>query len=352
MNAHTCTSKLGLLACLALSACGREAQSEHPIHESRHREAVAFNTHLTKALAPEFSLSDLSTSHPNVVRPVAEYEGTRTVAFSADFYFGSYFAKRALAQNLPPAVQLLVLGGVYNSWNATATDLGIPASRMTFQTTSDPGISDGGFWFRDAGPIALWGQAASGGAAVRAAMDTRNWKGFEPDSWLDPLLGALRIVPAPEVNYEFEGGNFMADTKGNCFLIDKAIPDAYFTYHFGCKTVTKLPCIKGICHLDESAKLLSDTDVVTDLDEYVPVFAGLGYTVHKLPRPAGTYETYVNSLLVNGTAFVPVFAEATDAQALAVYQSLGFKTVPLESRELSNHGQGSVHCITQTYPAL
>jgi agmatine/peptidylarginine deiminase len=49
---------------------------------------------------------------------------------------------------------------------------------------------------------------------------------------------------------------------------------------------------------------------------------------------------------------VPVFGRSTDAQALAVYQSLGLKASGADSKALSNQGQGSVHCITMTYPKV
>jgi agmatine/peptidylarginine deiminase len=71
-----------------------------------------------------------------------------------------------------------------------------------------------------------------------------------------------------------------------------------------------------------------------------------------LPKPSGPYETYVNSLLMNDQIIVPVFNRASDAQALAVYERLGLKASGADSRALSNQGQGSVHCITMTYPKV
>jgi len=82
------------------------------------------------------------------------------------------------------------------------------------------------------------------------------------------------------------------------------------------------------------------------------VLQGKGFTVHMLPKPSGPYETYVNSLIMNDQVIVPVFGRSTDAQALAVYQSLGLKASGADSKALSNQGQGSVHCITMTYPKV
>jgi len=55
-------------------------------------------------------------------------------------------------------------------------------------------------------------------------------------------------------------------------------------------------------------------------------------------------------LLVNGTVFMPSFSEPTDVEAARIYQDLGFKVVNLPSKTLSNRGQGSIHCVTMTYP--
>ena len=81
-----------------------------------------------------------------------------------------------------------------------------------------------------------------------------------------------------------------------------------------------------------------------------PIHENAGYEVHLLPRPNGAYETYVNSLLINGTLFLPVFANSNDDKAIAIYQSLGLKVIPINSTQLSKM-QGSIHCMTMNYPA-
>jgi agmatine/peptidylarginine deiminase len=69
-----------------------------------------------------------------------------------------------------------------------------------------------------------------------------------------------------------------------------------------------------------------------------------------LPRAKRDYETYVNSLIINGTVWVPIYQQKTDAEALKVYKDLGFKVIAADSSLLSNEGAGSIHCITMTYP--
>jgi agmatine/peptidylarginine deiminase len=74
--------------------------------------------------------------------------------------------------------------------------------------------------------------------------------------------------------------------------------------------------------------------------------------VIKVPRPEQPYETYVNSLYVNGTLFLPTFQESGDTEAVALYESFGYKVISLDSKELSNQGLGSIHCITMAYPPV
>ena len=44
--------------------------------------------------------------------------------------------------------------------------------------------------------------------------------------------------------------------------------------------------------------------------------------------------------------------EKTDAEVVAAYKQAGFKTVPIDTSVLSNDGDGSLHCITMTYPKV
>ena len=144
----------------------------------------------------------------------------------------------------------------------------------------------------------------------------------------------------------------MPNKLGDCLTVERtSLPtDDIFKNLYGCKKIIRLPFVKGIGHMDESAKFLSDKIVLTDTPQYVEVLKKAGFEVHMLPRPNGTFETYVNSLLINGVLFLPVFGQTQDAQAIAIYESFGLKVVPIRSNSLSNIGMGSLHCITMNYP--
>ena len=133
-----------------------------------------------------------------------------------------------------------------------------------------------------------------------------------------------------------------------------AIPDDLFKTTYGCKTLTRFKHLKGIGHADEVVKFMTDDIVLTDTEEYVDALKKAGFTVNLLPEPDQAYETYINSLIVNDTIYVPVFGENNDQKALDIYKSLnlGLKIIPINSRELSTQGQGSIHCITMNYPPM
>ena len=154
----------------------------------------------------------------------------------------------------------------------------------------------------------------------------------------------------------FRGRQFQANTKGDCVIVNNdrhaKIPNEIFAGYYGCKQLIRLPFIDGIGHVDERARFINDTTLVTDTPSYKDTLTGKGFTVHMLPRASRPFETYVNSLIMNGKVVVPVFKQATDAAALAVYEGLGLKAAGGDSVSLSNTGQGSVHCITMTYPKV
>jgi len=317
------------------------------------RAEVQTFEHYNESLIERFNSLKFTGVHPHVSRPFAEYEPTSLVVFNGDIGSDDVRAiKTQIARYLPSDVSLLVLAWNDVSKRLAEESFGRFIDPHRFQVDVHEGSnSTGAFWFRDSGPIPLWGLTDSRDL-TRAAMDVRNWHGYEPDSWFSPLIDAIYIDPKPSNWLSFQGGNFMADTKGNCFAIVGQMYEQYFSYFYGCKTLTALPYAHGIGHVDEVAKLLSDDLVVTDVPEYVPIFEAMGYAVRLLPRPEMSYGTYINSLIVNGTVFLPIYQEATDQEVIKVYESAGFKVVPLDSRRLSSTGHGTIHCITMSYPKI
>jgi hypothetical protein len=183
-------------------------------------------------------------------------------------------------------------------------------------------------------------------------VDAKYYHFFEADEVVSELFGADLV----QHNYYHEGGNFLANNRGECLVVnnDRAIqiPDEVFLLKYGCKKTIRFPHTKGIGHIDETVKLINDDLALTDDKEYADILRANGFQVMMVPRPELEYETYVNSLYVNGTLFLPTFQEAGDAEAVALYESFGYKVVSLNSKQLSNNGLGSIHCITMAYPPV
>lgn len=281
-----------------------------------------------------------------VLRPFADYEDIGYVIMAAADGHGADDLKRDLARHLPPDVSLVLYGpsSKPDDRQKILDDYGrfLPGDRLVYVTLPK---SKDGFWSRDSLPLPLLD--AHGGLVL---ADARYWSGFEPDARIGELFAA-RVLSHRQ---QFEGGNFMANHLGDCFVVHTKptgkIPEAMFASHYGCRSLTRLPKRGGIGHIDERARFVSALTVVTDTPEYEPAFAARGLRVVRLPRPPGKYETYVNALFVNRVAFVPQYGRESDAEAARVYRDLGFAVVGLDSRTLSARGKGSLHCIAMTYP--
>ena len=50
-----------------------------------------------------------------------------------------------------------------------------------------------------------------------------------------------------------------------------------------------------------------------------------------------------------GTALAPL-QEDDDAVVLDAYRGTGYRVVPIDSRDISDDGHGSIHCLTMAYP--
>lgn len=293
------------------------------------------------------------------IKPFHEWDQTSFIVMSDDDFYGiAKDMKKIIAQNLPEDVTLIVYtqssNKNYHKQLAETYSKYIESNRLKILQVPPSGSND--FWSRDNTPVPIW---MDGKAAL---VDAQYYYNFEPDDFLKQVFG----VDMLSHNYFYEGGNFMANSKGDCLVVNRkrsypggvsdtaAIPDNIFESKYGCKTLTRFKHLKGIGHADEVVKFMTDDIVLTDTAEYVETLENAGFTVYLLPEPDYAYETYINSLIVNNVIYVPVFGESGDQKALETYESLnlGYKIVPINSRKLSTQGQGSIHCITMNYPLM
>jgi hypothetical protein len=155
--------------------------------------------------------------------------------------------------------------------------------------------------------------------------------------------------------FTFVGGNILADDDGNCFVVDSSrrfgLKKEDFQSAFGCTEVHFMPFVAGIGDVDEVMKPLPGGKMLTNDEGYKETLTNLGYEVVMLPKLGG-FRTYANSLVVKGTVFMPTYGVSDDSKAAAVYESLGYKVVPIRSNYLSDQLSGSIHCQTMAYPKM
>ncbi|HBA59234.1 MAG TPA: hypothetical protein DCZ92_00130 [Elusimicrobia bacterium] len=324
-----------------------KAQNPVPAHgytPGQRQEMADHNATLQKTFVKGLSLDRAEDKY----RPYADYEAPGYLIMSSEFNFDSRQPKLEMASKLPADGTLVI----FTDYNDAGTKEGIlrayegvvPRARIKVITLPR---ARQGFWARDGIPVPVIDKSNK-----LAVIDAVYGHGFEPDAEIARLFG----TGLEKHQYYFEGGNFQANHSGTCMIVNHGahirIPDEIFSGLYGCKQLVRLPFVDGIGHVDEHARFISEKVIVTDIPQYKDILQGKGFTVHMLPKPVGSYETYVNSLIMNDKVIVPVFGRDTDAKALAVYESLGLKASGASSRSLSNQGQGSVHCITMTYPKV
>ena len=316
----------------------------HGYTPSERKSMTGHNSGLEKSATKSIYLKSLEGQY----RPFADYEKAGYLIMSADFNFDSGPGKLEMARNLPADATLVIFSeradAAVKERVLKAYETVVPRNRIKVIALPNATM---GFWARDGIPVPVFSTEGKFGV-VDAVYGHR----FEPDAEIARLFGA----GLEKHEFYFEGGNFKANSAGDCVMINHGahirIPDDVFSGLYGCRQMIRLPFVDGIGHVDEHVSFISDKVIVTDLPGYKDILQGKGFTVHMLPKPSGPYETYANSLILDGNVIVPVFGRPTDEQALAVYRRLGLKATGAPSNSLSNKGQGSLHCITMVYPKV
>lgn len=311
-----------------------------------------------KNLEASFQFSAAKRNMPKTeeLMPYGEYADQGYLIFNDEFTFNSYTAKRGFLENLPASITPVVftqnespeyiqsLRARFGGYMLKGQD------KLKIMYLADKGNS---FWARDNIPVPVYskpvGKIDKGTFTV---IDALYYYDFEPDEQVGEYFNA----EVRSHKYFYEGGNFVANAIGDCLVVNNErvakMPDSIFESAYGCKRFFRLPYLRGIGHADESVKFVGDNLVLTDLPEYQKILEAAGFQVIMMPRAKGNYETYLNSVILEDTIYVPVFGNELDEEALAVYRNLGYHPVPLDSYTLSNKGLGSLHCISMVYPKV
>ncbi len=268
-------------------------------------------------------------------------------------------------------------------------------------------------WARDFGPYAARDQDGK-----KVLLDLNYYPDRPADDSVPQEMARMMSLDRVSLPIYTEGGNFMNNTQGDCMMTEKVLRAnsknelpgdrilskeqivAYYKDFFGCKTVHIFPImpLEGTQHIDLWAKFLDDRSIMvaeipdhvmalkayTDeerkkvqevrdfLSERIKQIEALNFKVVRVPMPAPSFasdgfilfRSYTNSLILNGTAFVPEYkkpyneldgingayidADFTAAYNQAVqkaYRDSGLKVRWIESDSLISKG-GAVHCTT------
>ena len=295
------------------------------------------------------------TAGPIVKRPYAEFEPAGYLAFSDTDFRGRVYGesreiKKKIVSNLPRDVQLIV----YTSGNPELTRKTFQPSfgdMKRFHVLKVKDSSATRYWARDSLPIPVYGKNGS-----LILVDSKYHQDFEPDRVIANFFNTT-LLSHP---YEFEGGNLLADSKGNCFTVNnfsmrwqQGFNDDVFKKYFGCKRLTRLKNKTHVGHVDEVIKIIDDKNIITDRRGYRSILRRLGYKVTMMPRAKGRHASYLNSVIVNGKVFVPVYGnKKTDKRALDIYRSFGLRAYKFKSNRISARWMGSIHCSMVTYPKI
>lgn len=204
---------------------------------------------------------------------------------------------------------------------------------------------------------------------------------WNDDEFPENLAGAWSL-PFYTSDLRIEGGNFIADGAGVCFVTDRVIEqnEGYLTEaevydrlqtYCGCDTVHVLDRLNdGTGHIDMFAKLLdADTMLMGQYDPGDPEYqtlednaalveslvasTGEYYEVVRIPMPGnpGAYWTYTNSIIVNDNVYVPTYNDPLDPTALSIYQGAmpGYAIIGIDASSVIGSG-GAVHCTTKVVP--
>jgi hypothetical protein len=256
--------------------------------------------------------------------------------------------RRQIAMNLPESVKLVLLTSKgmevsvlskYEAW--------IPRSRIILAVDED-GYESNGFWARDSFPVPVWNEATREASLV--ALDY--YRSFSSQEEIAQSVSSKLY----RFNQVFVGGNLLADEDGHCFTVDSYrmfdLTADEIGEFYGCLGVTVLKHVAGLGDVDEVMKPLSNRRILTNQPSYKPVFENLGYEVIMMPKLASKYRTYLNSLIVGDTVFMPAYGGVQDQEAITIYQELGYRVIALKSNSLSDYQHGSIHCQTMAYPQM
>ncbi len=263
------------------------------------------------------------------------------------------------------------------------------------RTPGELGIVTNDSWVRDSGPLFVWGRDGHGEDAELRVVDLRfnAWGGkyepFDDDDALASRLAAALGLPCDRYEAVVEGGALETDGRGlllttpECLLnpsrngpTGRAEVERLLGGALGVTRTIWLDLPEGGLpgddtdgHIDNAARFVGPATVVVHPDVDAAPLRGAGLSVVKLPQPETIYydyppdrfgpggrlplpTSYANFLIANGRVFVPTFGQASDDEALELFDRImpDHTPVPVRSEHLVV-GLGALHCLSMQQPA-
>ncbi len=281
-----------------------------------------------------------------VQRPFAEFESAKYLIQVDDKHVEYQKISTTFIAHLPAHMHLVLLTNNQDRIEPLKTQHKKLDQEKRLHILVIKGSFGGAMWTRDHMPLPMHINQELTGFVGHQYINGR----IKPNQTVNTYFSK---APFNEHQLRLEGGNFLADEKGNCFKTDlHNIPTEIFNQYYGCKKTFVLECEVGICHIDEALKVLPNGTLLTNVPSYLEILAKEGFHVISLPIPKTSYGTYANALIIEDQVFVPIYREETDEEALRIYRDLGYKTIPIDSRYVSSAWSGSLHCLSMVYPDI
>lgn len=185
-------------------------------------------------------------------------------------------------------------------------------------------------------------------------------------NFTEPLIANARLP--------FAGGNLQVDGDGRCLIAYPAyaleLPDYQEIVkkykNIGCTEVVRLePAFAERTQhvdiflqvIDNKKVLLADYSANVNkkaneiMNQNLSILTQHGFEVHRVRQPgtininnSSVHISYINSLLVDKTIFLPIYGLNSDADAIEDLQRAGLKAVPV--KQDFPWFFGSIHCLT------
>lgn len=308
-----------------------------------------------------------------------EFEDCEGVIVRYPYGFGNMFAEMVNALQDYGNVYILVNNSAAKSdcYNYLINQ-GVPDFNIEYIVQPTNAI-----WTRDYGPWFVWEE--NGDLSIIDMI-------YYPDRPLDDYIPEYMEnywdlgYYGPDIHHE--GGNMMTDGHGTMMMTTRVLEanpgisrdevcEIYEDY-FGQDTTYIFDMIQNDLtgHIDLWAKMMNDTTILVAqmqagdvnyalVESYaammdnIPTAVGGTFHIVRCPMPSlsywGTwpyYKSYINSVLFNGLALIPIYGLQLDSLAIAAYQeALGpeWDVIGVNSSNIAPAG-GAIHCTTIGVP--